>query len=117
ARSRRNSKHKHWYRGVSQDHESRRRRQATANRTLAVLRAALNRCLHRWSEPLDPNCLRIKQFDNVDSAHIHYLTENEARRLINCCDCGFDSLVEAVIQTGAGYNELPSLRFADFNPQ
>ena len=57
---------------------AKRPRQATANRTLNVLKAALN---HAWKEGKVASDLawrRLTRFRNVDVARIRYLTVNEA---------------------------------------
>src|SRR3984893_1168447 len=104
------------YRNVTDDPENVRRRRSTANRILAILRAALT---HAWREghvSSDQAWRRVKLFENVSSARIRYLTIAEGKRLINACDSDFRKLVRAALETGCRYGELGRLKVADFNP-
>jgi integrase len=95
--------------------EAKRRRRATANRILTVLRAALTRA---WREGLVPSAdawRRVKPFKGTDAARIRYLTVAEAQRLINGADAEFRPLVRAALMTGARYSELVRLQVYDFN--
>lgn len=92
-----------------------RRRRATANRTLTILKAALN---HAWREgkvASDGEWRRVMPFRGVDVARVRYLTIAEAQRLVNVCPPAFRALVQAALQTGARYSELGRLRVEDFN--
>ncbi len=99
----------------SDDVEGRRRRQSTANRTLTILKAALNRAWRRGKVPSDAAWRRVEAFKDVDAARLRYLTSAEASRLINATDPDFRSLVQAALQTGARYGELIRLQVHDFN--
>jgi integrase len=106
---------KQQYRPLGRDEESKRRRQATANRTLTVLKAALN---HAWRDKKvasNAEWHRVEPFENVDAARVRYLTVEEAKRLLNACDPDFRRLVQAALETGARYGELAALEVADFN--
>jgi integrase len=98
------------------DDEIQRRRRATANRTLTILKAALN---FAFDEGLvSTNAAwgrRLKPFRNVEVARLRYLTVDEAKRLLNSCDPDFRSLVMAALATGARYGELTRLTVADFS--
>jgi integrase len=96
--------------------EAVRRRRCTANRILAILRAALNRAWRDGRVPSDAAWRRVEPFENVDAARIRYLTVAEAKRLINASDLDFRDLVQAGLLTGARYGELARLTAADFNP-
>jgi integrase len=99
-----------------EEEEGPRRRRSTANRTLTVLKAALNRGWRMGRTPSDTQWRRVEPFENVDAARVRYLTVAEARRLIKAGDPEFRQLVRAALQTGARYGELTRLRVADFNP-
>ena len=94
-----------------------RARRATANRDLTVLKAALNRFaedhpglpVHAWRD--------VKPFKGVDGAKLRYLSDDEARRLVNACDPQFRPMVQAALLTGAGYGELAGLKVADVDLQ
>ena len=99
------------------DAEAVRRRRVTANRILAVLRAALN---HAYDEGhvvnRDAWDRKVKPFLGVDCARVRFLTLAEAKRLINACDPEFRPLVQAALATGCRYGELCRLQVQDFNP-
>ena len=93
-----------------------RRRRATANRTLTILKAALN---HAWRErriPSDEAWRPVKALAEADAARARYLTLAECARLINASDQDFRKLVQAALQTGCRFGELAALTVADFNP-
>jgi integrase len=99
------------------DEEGVRRRRASANRTLTVLRAALNYAYEaKRVSSADAWGKRLKRFDNVDSTKGRYMTMEEATRLLNGCDPDFRSLVRCALETGARFSELARLRVDDFNP-
>jgi len=98
------------------DREAIRRRRASANRTLTVLKAALNRAWREGKIPSDEPWRRVEPFEEVDAARVRYLTIAEAKRLLNACDPVFRRLAQAALATGARYGELTALRASDFNP-
>jgi integrase len=105
------------YRKLGNGDDDIRRRRASANRTLTVLKAALNRA---WRErpkqvPSNAEWSRVEPFENVEVARIRYLDVPEAKRLVNGCDPDFRQLVQGALQTGARYGELIRLTVADFN--
>jgi integrase len=93
-----------------------RRRRATANRVLTVLKAALN---HAWREgkvSSDEAWRRVTPFRDVDAPIVRYLTEAEQVRLVNASAPDFRPLVRAALLTGCRYGELVTLKASDFNP-
>ena len=98
------------------DHEAVRRRRASANRTLTVLKAALNRAWREGKISSDEAWRRVEPFEEADAARVRYLTVAEAKRLLNACDPDFRRLAQAALATGARYGELTALRASDFNP-
>lgn len=112
-RTRPGDKQKHG--AIVHDDDGRRRRQASANRVLTILKAALNRAWRRGKISSNAAWARVEPFENVDAARVRYLSVVEARRLINACDPDFRPLVEAALQTGARYGELIRLQVHDFN--
>ncbi len=95
--------------------EAIRRRRATANRDLTVLKAALNRAAdHRVGLPVDA-WRSVRPFPKVDRAKLRYLSEDETRRLVNATPTYFRSMVQAALLTGARYGELRSVRARDFD--
>lgn len=99
------------------DSESVRRRRSTANRELTVLKAALNRAaLYREWLPIRA-WSRVKAFAKVDVAKRRYLSDEEARLLVNACEEEFRPMVKAALLTGARYGELCHARVRDYDPQ
>jgi integrase len=95
--------------------EGQRRRKATANRTLVILRAALNLAFREGHVPADGAWRRVRPFRGVDTARVRALTLAEAQRLINASDPDFRRLVQGALATGCRFGELCNLRVADFN--
>ncbi|AZG75900.1 tyrosine-type recombinase/integrase [Methylocystis rosea] len=98
-----------------QTEEEKRRRQATANRTLTVLRAALNQAFRDGKTDSDAAWRAVKPFREVEAARVRYFTVDEAQRLVNAAQGAFCHLVNAALLTGARYGELARLRVGDFN--
>lgn len=95
--------------------EERRKRKATANRTLSVLKAALNRAYNEGLAQTDDAWRRVKPYKNVDAPTIRYLTNDECVRLVNACEEDFRQLVMAALYTGCRYSELTELIRSDFD--
>jgi integrase len=95
--------------------EARRSRRASANRTLAILKACLTHAAteHRLS---DEAWRSIKPFPEAVAARIVFLSDEEIRRLTNACQGSFRDLVTAAVLTGCRYSELGRLVSEDFNP-
>jgi integrase len=94
-----------------------RKRRATANRVLTVLKAALN---HAWREGIvlsDDAWRRVSPFKGVDAPVIRYLAEDEQRRLVNACSADFREIVRAALLTGCRYGELIAMRAEDYNDE
>jgi integrase len=103
------------YRKVGKDDETKRRRRASANRTLTVAKAALN---HAWREGKvisNAEWHRVEPFEAVDAARIRYLTITEATRLISASGPDFRRLIHAALLTGARYGQLAQLTVSDIN--
>jgi integrase len=103
---------------VDPDPERRRRRQATANRVLAILKAILN--LAFVSGRVGSNAAwagkRVEPFAGAGAARLRYLTIDESQRLLNAADEHLRPLVRAALETGCRYGELTRLEVRDFNP-
>lgn len=104
------------YREVASDDETKRKRRSSANRTLTILKGALNRAWRGGGISSDLAWRRVEPFENVDAARVRYLTITEAKRLINAAEPGFRALVQGGLETGARYGELCALQVRDFNP-
>jgi integrase len=102
-------------RDTSDDPEAERRRRASANRILTVLKAALN---HAWREgkvPSDEAWRRVAPFHEVEAARVRYLDRDECRRLVNASPEPLRTLVRAALLAGARYSELARMTVADFH--
>lgn len=95
--------------------EEQRRRRSTANRTLTVLKAALNHVVAEERAADNKAWRNLKPFPEADAARIRYLKRDECVRLVNAADEHFATLVNAAILTGCRYGELMRLRVHDFN--
>jgi integrase len=94
-----------------------RARRATANRTLTVLKAGLNHAYHEGRVASDDAWRKVKPFREADAPVVHYLSDDECRRIVNACDGGFRNLVKGALVTGCRYGELTRMCAADFNAE
>jgi integrase len=92
-----------------------RKRRATANRILTVLKAALNHAWKAGNVASDDAWRRVKRFKAVETARVRYLSEAECIRLVNACEPAFRNLVRGALLTGCRYSELVTMHVADFN--
>ena len=103
------------FRHTENDPERVRMRRVSANRILSQLRSALNFAFTHGKTPSDSEWRRVKPFKGVNAAKVRYLSNDEARRLLNACDGDFRNLVTSALSTGARYQELARLRVSDYN--
>jgi integrase len=95
--------------------EAVRQRRSTANRVLTILKAALNHA-HREGRCAGDDAWRtVRAFREADAARRRYLSDDEARRLVNACAADFRVLVTAALLTGCRYGELAAMTVDDFN--
>jgi len=97
--------------------EAKRRRQATANRRLSVLKAALN---HAWKAGRirgEPIWQRVDPYKHADQARTSYLSHAEAMRLLNAAKPEFRPLVHAAMLTGCRWGELRETRCRQFDSE
>jgi integrase len=100
-----------------QDGDTVRQHRATANRVLAILRAALNQAFRDGNAASDIPWRTVKPFRGVDAPRLRYFTKDEVTRLVNAAQGNFRDLVKAALFTGCRYGELGRLRAGDFNPE
>ncbi|WP_198147449.1 tyrosine-type recombinase/integrase [Sphingobium chungbukense] len=93
------------YRTLDTD-EDRRKRKASTNRDMTVLKAALNYAFNRRKVPSDSAWRLVKPFKGVEVARLRYLTDDEARRVVNAAGPEFRPIVQASLLTGARWGEL-----------
>ena len=91
-----------------------RARRATANRTLTVLKAALNHAFHEGRVSSDNPWRKVKPFRGADAPVVRFLSGDECRRLANAFEGAFRHLVSAALLTGSRYGELTRLRPSGF---
>ena len=94
-----------------------RKRRATANRILTVLKAALNHAWKAGHVASDDAWRRVKPFKGVETALVRYLSEAECVRLVNACEPAFRNLVRGAVLTGCRYSELAGMQASDFNAE
>ncbi len=104
------------YKRPAETDDERRARRATVNRTVTVLKAALNRAFHNGRVHDDKAWRRLKPYRAVNAARPGFLTITEAQRLIQAADAlsGFRALLHAALLTGCRYGELCALAVGDF---
>ncbi len=95
--------------------EQRRKRQATANRILTVLKASLNLALMDGKYRGETPWKLVKPFKDVDATEHPFLTRDEAIRLQNASAADFRLLVRGALETGCRYGELTAMKQSDFN--
>lgn len=103
------------YREAPQNEDDLRRRKASANKILNMLKAALNRAYDEGKIARDDSWRRVKPFREVNVPRVRYLNEEECRKLITACQPEFAPLVRAAILTGCRYGELCRLTAGDLN--
>ncbi|NNG59771.1 tyrosine-type recombinase/integrase [Sphingomonas paucimobilis] len=97
------------------DKEASRKRRATANRDLTVLKAALNRAAESRDWMPIAAWAKVKPFKGVDVAKRRYLNDDEARRLVNASEPEFRPMVRAALLTGGRYGELRHAQVKDYD--
>jgi integrase len=115
ARARTKQGRKQNYRKAEIGSDAIRKRRATANRILTVLKAALNHAWKAGHAASDDAWRRVKPFKGVETARVRYLSEAEWVRLVNACEPAYRNLVRGALLTGCRYSELATMQVADFN--
>jgi len=105
------------YRAIDPNDESAlRKRQATVNRILTVLKAALNYAKTESRRiATDAAWVDVKPYSRVDIPKIRFLTKDEVTAVVENCEPDFQSLVKGALLTGCRYGELTAMTVADFN--
>lgn len=97
--------------------EAVRRRKDSANRYLTILRAALTRAVSDGKVACSSVAWKtVQPFAQVDQRRTRFLTDEEARKLVEKCGPDFRLLVQAALFSGCRYSELARLLVADFDP-
>jgi integrase len=103
------------YRASDNSLDAVRRRRSTANRVLTIVKAALNHAHREGRCPSDDAWRTVRAFREADSVRLRYLSDDEARRLINACSPDFRALVTGAVLSGCRYGELAAMTVDDFN--
>jgi integrase len=96
------------------DENTRRRRQASANRTWTTFRAALNQAWRAGKVDSDKAWRSVKPFEDVDAARVRWHPVDECERLRNAAQGAFRILVRAALLTGCRYGALATMKVGDF---
>lgn len=104
------------YKKLGDDPESTRKRQATANKILTILKAALNYAVAEGEATDKGAWTAVRPFKDVDAPKVRYLSDRESLRLTNACADDMRQMVTAALLTGARYGELANLKCGDFDP-
>jgi integrase len=107
-----------WLNGLirGDDDEHRRRSMDSANRVLAVFKAALNLAFQDGLVTDDRAWRRVQAFKGVGEARKVILSNEEINRLIDACPAGPHELVAAGAMTGCRLGELTGARVRDLDP-
>src|SRR5581483_9968074 len=98
------------------DDEAKRRRKDSANRYLTIVRAALTRALADGKVACSGLAWKtVKPFAQVDQRRTRFLSDDEARKLVEKCGPDFGLLVRAALFSGCRYGELAQLLISDFD--
>lgn len=98
--------------------EQKRKRRASANRVLTMLKSALNIAKRQQKVTCTADTWReVQPFGNADAARVGYLNLEEQARLVNACEPDFRRIVQGGLFTGARIGELARLKAEDFDPE
>ena len=98
------------------DPEILRRRRASVNRIMGILKAALNHARAAELVECRPDAWAdVKPFAKASAPKVRYLSDAELTRLVNASPKDFRLLVTAALMTGCRYGELTSMRVADYD--
>ena len=96
--------------------DQKRARRATCNRTVSVLKAALNRAFKAGRVHDDLSWRRLEPFPKVGARRQGFLSIEQSQRLLNSADAasGFRDLCTGALLTGARYSELCRMVVGDY---
>jgi len=103
---------------TDQGEDKQRASRATANRTLTVLKAALNLAYHNGNAGTADAWKRVKPFGKgkTSAARPQFLDSEQIARLLDVTEGGFRDLVLSALHTAARYGVLTKIRVKDFDP-
>lgn len=97
------------------DTEALRRRRDTANRTVTVLKAALNWAHEHGLATDDTAWRRVKPFRATSAVRVRFLNPAEQQKLLDKAEGAIRDLIAAALMTGARFGELSRLKVRDFD--
>jgi integrase len=97
------------------DPDAVRRRRASANRILNILKAALNLAYREGQVKTDDAWRRVKPYREANAPKVRYLSHAEAQRLVNASAPAFRPLIQCALLTGCRYGEIVGFRVSDFD--
>lgn len=97
------------------DREAMRKRKATANRILTVLKAALNHAYEHGRVKSADAWRRVKPFRGVDAPKVRHLSSDECVALLHACDDDLRDLVRGALETGCRFGELATMTVSDYS--
>lgn len=100
---------------VDETDEGKRKRKVTANRSLSILKAALNRAFRQGKISSDNAWRRVEAFEGVEAARVRFLTIDECNRFLRVGEKDFRELAEGALQSGARMGELARMDVNDFD--
>lgn len=103
------------FREAPKTDNEKRARKSSANRSLTILKAILNKAFQDELVSDDTAWRRVKPFENADEPITRFLNEAECTRLINTSRPDFRMLLKAGLFTGARYAELTTLKAKNVN--
>jgi integrase len=105
------------FKPAAQTEEEKRARKSSANRVLAILKAALNYSITQGNVTTDSAWRWVKPFRSVCGVRVRFLTIEEQQGVVTVCSPDFRLLVQAALYSGCRYGELCRLRVEDFQHQ
>jgi integrase len=98
----------------SKDPEVLRKRRNSANRTLSILKAGLNRAYEYGYVDSNLAWSRVKKFRRVDPPIPCYLEKEQCRDLLSACPSDLHKLVVGALVSGCRVGELRRMIIGDF---
>jgi len=100
---------------LGHDEEALRKRKATANRILNILKAVLNKAFYDGKVTKHDEWNNVRPFRKVDAPRSEYLEIHEIKPLINAAPKDLAILIQGALHTGCRYGELAKMTVKDFN--
>jgi integrase len=99
------------------DPEYVRKRQRSANKVFATLKAGLNRAFDRGIVEDNGPWVKVRGFRGVDRRKARFLEHAEIKNLINACSPDLARLVAGALMTGCRVSELQRMHVQDYSEE